>query len=239
MANPNYYLSTNEGRADWWEHLLTPASAAALTAAGVAAALQAQILDDAKLGVYAYRTARKPFDVFSTQMLSFLQQILTGPIGTAIPTLPVVPTLPALPALPAADLLCGVETRRIKWVQVVKHLTGYTVTLGIALGLEAPASPFDSAAYKAVMTDLACPAAGVVAGKFRKAGGQIDAINLYGRLAGTTAFTLLKTCMTSPFTASVPLAGAATETWEFQARAVMADVEIGIASDIVTVLIHA
>ena len=120
----------------------------------------------------------------------------------------------------------------------MKALPGYTKALGIAIGLESSATPFDPTTYKAELSGLNSPAAKVIAGKFRKAYGHIDALNLYGRKAGTTGWTLLKTCLVSPFTAGVPLAGGAPEAWEFQGRAVIKDEEIGLPSDIVPMLIH-
>ena len=70
-----------------------------------------------------------------------------------------------------------------------------------------------------------------VSGKFRKANGHVDSINLYGRKAGATAWTLLGHFTATPFTASVPVAGPNPEEWEFQARAVRRDAEFGLPSN--------
>ncbi len=88
------------------------------------------------------------------------------------------------------------------------------------------------------MLALASNAPHTVGGKFRKAGGHVDGINFYGRRAGATAWTMLGRFNATPFTASVPLAGDAPESWEFYARAVKADQEFGQGSPIQPVIVR-
>lgn len=236
MPNPaNYYPSSNEGRADWWDNLRQSAAAAAFTASGLPGAEVSAIANDALMGVYVYRTARAPFDKFNSEIIAILNLLATGTDPSATPVLPTVPTLQGLPDVAPLE---GFELRRGKWVARVKSLPGYTVAIGIALGTEAAAAPFDPATYQAEISALNSPSARVLAGKFRKAYGNIDAMNMHGRKTGTVDYALLKTCLTSPFTLTVQLAGAAPESWEFHGRAVVGDAEIGVASPAYTVLIH-
>lgn len=235
MALNNYYPDSNDGRADWWTNVRDTEAQAALLAGGMTTAECSAIANDGLLGVYVYRGVRSPFDDLQKQIIAFAHLITAGASGDPVPTPPAVPSLPAIPDVAP---VCGLEARRVQWVAHFKNLPLYTKPLGIAVGVEAASAPFVPADYKAVLAGLSSPAAKVVAGKFRKAYGQIDALNFYGRKAGTTDWTLLKTCMVSPFTAGVPLAGSAPEAWEFQGRAVVKDVEIGLPSDIVPVLIH-
>ena len=236
MSNPeSYYPASNEGRADWWQNLLSPAAAAAFAGMGAASADVTAITDDAQQGVYVYRTARVPYDNFYSQIVAYLNQIASAPEASPAPS---SPPLPSFVAPPDVSPPCGFEIRRPKWVAALKTLAGYTVSGGLTLGIEAAATPFDPATYKALLYGLSSPAARVLAGKFRKAYGRIDALNLYGRPAGTIAMKLIKTCLTATFTATVPLVGSGPEAWEFLGRAVIKDAEIGIPSDIVPMLIH-
>ena len=117
---------------------------------------------------------------------------------------------------------------------MVKHLAGYNPSIGATLKLEASATPFDPTTYQAEIFRFDSLSTHTVGGKFRKANGKIDGINLYARKAGTAGWTVLGRFNATPFTAMVPVtAPTGPEDWGFQARAVKRDVEIGLASDIV------
>lgn len=236
MSNPeSYYSSSNDGRAEFWQNLLQPETIAALTAAGLSGDDRGAIAGDAQLGYYIYHSARQPFDEYFKSVIAFLNVLASGPEAT--PT-PVPPEVPVMPGIPDVTPVCGLELRRVKWVPRLKAAAGYTTAIGITCKVEAGGTPFDPTTYQAEISGLTSPSARVLAGKFRKAYGAIDAMNMYGRKAGTVDFALLKTCLTSPFTLTVPLAGAAPEAWEFQGRAVIKDAEIGIPSPISPVLVH-
>jgi hypothetical protein len=65
----------------------------------------------------------------------------------------------------------------------------------------------------------------------------VDSVNIYGRLAGQSAWTLLGRDSESPYLDQRPLANPAVpEKREYMARGVVNDVEIGVDSDIVTVV---
>ncbi|HEV7405294.1 MAG TPA: hypothetical protein VGO11_20285 [Chthoniobacteraceae bacterium] len=231
--NKSYYPPTNDGRADFWDRILTQSTL--LLAIGFTAPEIVPIIADARWGVYLYRTVRKAYEVLQKGIIQWCDAYTDGPDGAAGPEVPIVP---AWPGLPVDTITQGIEERREAWVQRAKKLPGYDKNIGIQLGIEAPDSPFEPATYKAVLNNLLSSSAHTVSGKFRKANGQIDGINFYGRKEGTMAWTLLGRFNATPFSALVPLAGAAPEPWEFLARAVKRDVEIGFPSDVVQVIVR-
>lgn len=127
----------------------------------------------------------------------------------------------------------------MKWVQLVKAQSAYDPqTHGAALKIEITGTPFDPDTYQADLLDLSSPAAKQLRFKFRKAYGHIDGVNLYGRKAGATTSLLLGRFTASPGNVLVPLAGTEPEEWEFFARAVKRDVEVGLPSEIVVQIIR-
>lgn len=109
---------------------------------------------------------------------------------------------------------------------------GYTDALGASLGLIASADNVDPDTLKPELTALVQN--GHVTLRFRKYGA--DAVNLYKRKAGETAWTFLARDTNSPYddfslltTPGVP------ENWEYRALAVLGDTEAGQPSDIVRV----
>ena len=235
MSQANYYPTTIDGRAHWWPNVSANASAV-LTALGYTSAQVAPILADAEWATYCYGTVHRFFQGINDALTAYENQILTAANGTAMPALP---TVPAVPAPPASLILAGIEARRISWVQEVKNKPGYNASIGAQLGIETPSAPFDQKTYACQLLNLASNAPHTVGGKFRKAGGNVDGINLYGRRAGTVAWTNLGRFNATPFTAQVPLTTGAPESWEFYAMAVKADVEFGQGSAISPVIVRA
>ncbi|HEV7401565.1 MAG TPA: hypothetical protein VGO11_01515 [Chthoniobacteraceae bacterium] len=231
--NQSYYPKTNDGRADWWQNVAD--NIGVLTGLGFSVTESGLILADAKWGVYLYRTIREAFDNLQKATLAWADVYLDAAVGTSVPT---PPNVPSWPALPADGIAPGIEERRVQWVARAKASPSYNPPIGAQLGTEATGDGFDEATYKAILSNLASPSAYTVTGKFRKAGGQIDGINLYGRKEGTMAWIFLGRFNATPFSALVPLAGAAPEPWEFLARAVKRDVEIGVPSDVVQVIVR-
>lgn len=225
MPASTYYPSTNDGRADWWQNISS--NSAALSALGLSAPQVSAIGADAGWGIYLYRTVRVTFEEYHSAVIAYCDEVLGEPAGAELPAAPAPPPWPTPPPF---AVLTGIEKRRTQWVAQVKSNALYTTTLGELLRIEEGGTPFDPTTYQAVLLNVASPSAGTVAGKFRKASGQIDGINLYGRKEGASGWTGLGRFNATPFSAMVPLAGAAPEAWEFQARAVRRDVEIGTAS---------
>lgn len=230
----SYYPRSNEGRADWWQNILDngPAAFASLN---LSVGASAAILNDARWGIYLYRTLRMAYDDAFGAIVAYADQITGGPENTP---LPMAPDPVPWPTLPTPAVLCGLEARRERWVAELKTEALYTPAIGTLLRVVSTAPSFNPATYQAELFGLSCPAGHAVGGKFRKANGNVDGINLSGRREGTAGWTMLGRFNASPFTANVPLAGAAPEAWEFQARAVKRDVEIGVPSAIIPLLIR-
>ena len=228
-----YYPDNTNSRADWWQNKID--NIAVITA--LTPALAPAILADAQLAVYLYRTLPGLYDNFGKEVHGYIASYLGGADGTPAPT---APTLPAWPPLPAAGILAGLEARRAAWVQVFKKTTGYDPAVqGAALLLEATGAPFDPATYKADIASLHSPAPGLVLAHFRKARGQVDAMQFQGRKAGTPAWTDLGRFIGTPASLHIPIATPGQpEDWEIQGQAVKRDALIGLPSDIHSVTVR-
>ncbi len=109
-------------------------------------------------------------------------------------------------------------------------------------GASAPISEepcaLDAATYNAKLMDPTSPAAKQVRFKFSKAYGEIEGINLYGRKTGDTTWVNLGRFNATPANAKLPLANGNPEDWQFQARAVKDDIEIGHPSPSMSVIVR-
>ena len=110
--------------------------------------------------------------------------------------------------------------------------------MGTTLRLEATVTPFNPTTYTAKLTDLSSPASKQVRFKFGKSYGNVDGVNLYGRKTGDSSWTNLGRFTAIPANATVPLANGQPEDWQFQARAVKRDKEIGPPSPAMSVIIR-
>ena len=91
---------------------------------------------------------------------------------------------------------------------------------------------FDPDTYKAEIT--VSIKGGVITIDFKKRG--VDALAIYCRLRGSNTWTRLAIDTTTPYVDTAPLANPnVPEVREYMARGVIDDVEIGIASDIVSI----
>jgi hypothetical protein len=225
---PSYYPPTNDGRGGWWQNIVENGTSL-LTEAGLSPTQITSIVNDASWAVFAYSTVRQTYDDFSKSVTRYAHDILTGTPGGGLPPAPAPPAFPELPLPPVA---ADIEARRELWVQQVKKSPGYSATIGTALGIETSAKPFNPASYVCELYGVVCQSPHTVSGKFRKAGGQVDSIHLYGRKNGMADWTLLGTFTATPFTASIPVAATTPEQWEFQARAMHRDAEFGLPSAI-------
>ncbi|HEV7404668.1 MAG TPA: hypothetical protein VGO11_17135 [Chthoniobacteraceae bacterium] len=198
-----YYPDPNDRRADWWVTIRDNQPALSQFLSPTEMNIVAR---DADWAIYVYRTVREAFDEMQGAILTYCDVATDAPDGSPAPT---PPAIPAWPAPPTSPLVPGIEARRILWVARARAASNYTPVAGALLGLEAPDSTFNPATYQAEIFGLSSAAARTVAGKFRKARGNIDGINLYGRKEGTMTWILLGRFTASPFTATIPLAGAA------------------------------
>ncbi len=120
-------------------------------------------------------------------------------------------------------------------IDIARHKVNpaYTVSIGQDLGIISTSDEFNAATYKPIIIGELF--GGNVRIRFKKMG--VDGINIYRREKGTSTFTILSRATRSPFehhpTLSVPNK---PEHWEYRAYGVIADVEIGLASDIVEVV---
>lgn len=235
MPYSSYYPPTFDGRAHWWQEILTNGPAV-FSALNYSAPQSEPILTDAKWAVYAYGTLRHPYEDFTKALTAYCNTISNGSASAVL----TAPSLPAFPAAPTTSLVFvpGFEARRPKWVDTIKKNPLYTPALGASIGIETPHAPFDPNTYQAVLTGVMSIEAHSVTGKFRKAKDRVQGINLYGRKSGASVWTPLGRFNATPFTANVPLAGGEPETWEFQARAVSKDHEFGLPSDAVIVIVR-
>ena len=110
----------------------------------------------------------------------------------------------------------------------MKTNSGYTPETGAALGIVGESESFDPNSYEGELRELTLSAPGQVTVTFGKAKGQIDAVNVYSRRQGTSAWTFLARDSRSPYIDTTPLAQPGTpEVREYRLRGVIDDVEIG------------
>ena len=110
----------------------------------------------------------------------------------------------------------------------------FTNAIGQDLGVMSVNLGFDPNIYKAKINVEVY--AGYARIKFTKRG--VDGVNLYHRKKGTTNWLFMARVTKSPFDDRIVLQTAGQpEHWEYRAYGVLNDLEIGIASDIVEIII--
>jgi hypothetical protein len=235
MIKP-YYPEDKASQAAWWQNAGENA-ATQLALVGFSAPDIAAVKNDADWAVYLLRTLPDTFTLATTRVTGYAASYLEGPKDGPAPA---IPAMPAWPAAPASAIVTGIESRRADWVRRAKGHPKYDpATIGEVLRLEPTGEQFDPTTYRAVLLDLECTAANTVIFKFRKASGEIDGIHLYLRRKGETAFTFVKFFSRSPGTDLTPVKVPGTpEERDYQARAVLADAEVGLPSDILNVLVR-
>lgn len=88
----------------------------------------------------------------------------------------------------------------------LKEDPGFDETKGAELDVNAPLSGFDPNAYVGEITGLDVTMPQQVTLQFSKAGGEIDGVNVYMRLQGTSAWKFLARDTMSPYVDTTPLA---------------------------------
>lgn len=115
----------------------------------------------------------------------------------------------------------------------IKDSTAYTPAVGEAYDIIAEEIVFVPATYKTTLK--ARVVGGVIEISWTK--GQANSVRIYTRLAGQTTWTYLDRDEKSPYKDTRPLAVAGhAETREYMARGVLDDAEIGLDSDIISVV---
>ncbi len=235
MISP-YYPETNDGRADWWQNIVNIGSGT-LAGLGFTVGQTTAINVDALLGVYLYRTLPLTYADFEKRVTGYINTYLSDPDGT---TAPVIPSVPTWPPFTGGSTQAGLEARREKWVALAKHAANYDPAVqGAVLRIEQTGTPFDPALYKAEIFGALSPGPAVVSCKFRKARGNVDAMNFKGRSSGSVAWLDLGSFMATPASIHIPLTTPGTpELWQLVGRALVRDAHIGLASDALEVLVR-
>lgn len=122
--------------------------------------------------------------------------------------------------------------------EIARHklAAGYTDAIGRDLGIISHRIDFDPNTYKAKIS--AEIFAGVARLKFMKRGA--DGLNIYHRKKGGSTWKFMARVTKSPFDDHIVLENPIQpEHWEYKAFGVVDDLEIGIASDIIEVIVGA
>ena len=120
-----------------------------------------------------------------------------------------------------------------KLIGKFKEQDPYTAAMGEDMDIVSETPAFDPSTFKTTLKAQQ-EGSGVVI-KFTKS--QTEGVNLYARLRGEPGWTFLARDTFSPYVDNRPLATAGTaETREYKARGVIDDAEIGLDSDIVSVV---
>jgi hypothetical protein len=113
-------------------------------------------------------------------------------------------------------------------IAAIKTNSGYTDAIGADLGVVGSPSTFDPNSYVAEIKGLDQTAPNQVTVRFGKAKGDIDGVNVYSRLQGTSDWKFLARDTQSPYVDSTPLGTAGKpEIREYRIRGVINDQEIG------------
>ena len=115
----------------------------------------------------------------------------------------------------------------------IKVAPSYTEAIGMDLGIIGSGTGFDASSYKAQIT--AEIFGGFVRIKFKKVGA--DGVNIYHRKKGDSTWEFLARDTKSPYDDHVALTNNQPEHWEYRAFGVKDDLEIGISSDIIEIVI--
>jgi hypothetical protein len=130
----------------------------------------------------------------------------------------------------------AIASKTSKFRTKVAHLKttpSFEKSIGEDLGVISSNTIMDKAVYKPTITVQLF--AGVVRIKFVKKG--IDAVNIYHRKKGTSAWQFLSRNSKSPYTDKIVLANPEQpEHWEYRALGIIDDIEIGLPSDIVEIV---
>ena len=196
------------------------------------------ILNDCKIAAWSIDDVLEAYSDLYSEVSGWVQTILHAAQGSPVPATPMIPPWPALPG--STTLVPGIDGRRILWVERCKTSGNYTpAVIGVALRTEPTGTPFDPLTWKAVIRSLECTGPAQVRLKLAKAGGAVDANAVYCRRKGQTVWMKVGVFTQSEVVDNTPCATPGQpEEREYQVRSVIKDVEIGIASDIETVIVR-
>ena len=196
------------------------------------------ILNDCKIAEWMIGSVLDPYEKLYSEVSGWVRTVLDAANGAPIPAFPMIPVWPALP--PSATIVAGIDVRRVLWVERCKSSTNYTPdVIGVALRTEPTGTPFDPMTWQAKIRSIECTGPAQVRIKLAKASGEVDANAVYFRRHGQMVWTKLGVFTQAEITDTTPCAvPGQPEEREYLVRSVIKDVEIGIASDIETVIVR-
>ncbi len=142
-----------------------------------------------------------------------------------------VPVIPALPAAPTA-VAAGVFDRMRSLVQRIKNAPGYSDAIGGDLGIIAPSSLIDITTICPVLKGLVN--VGRPHLKWKK--GVSEALDLYADHNDGLGFVLIGRFLRAEYLdITVMAAGKISDTYKYKAIYVIADVQVGLMSQVITI----
>jgi hypothetical protein len=170
-------------------------------------------------------------DTFKQNLTKYKNKLSRAPFGSPLGAPPTL-TIPVAPATTEAGIftVIGGYVQRIKAMKNV-----YTTAIGEDLGIVGDETTFDPDTLKIEIKGVKITNEGV---KLEWVKGESDGTYIYSRVNGVGSFTKLAFDGSSPYIDTRPLSVPGTpETREYMTKPVLNDVEIGLPSDVVSVVV--
>jgi hypothetical protein len=227
MAKTFYLPHDDLGKADWLTNYAAR-FAEVFAIFGFVLADSTAVNNDSAMFTYMLNNATT-FKEFSKSWVDYKDTLRSGPIGTPFGAPPALPIIPAAPTTVNA----GIFRRIGAQVQTIKKHSAYNTTYGELLGIIGTENSFDPDTFQTTLTSKVF--SDHIRLDFVKS--KTEGVNIYTRLKGTATWTFLARDTHTPYNDSRALAVAGVpETREYYARGVIDDVEIGVPSDIKSVV---
>jgi len=170
-------------------------------------------------------------DTFKQNLTKYKNTLSRASFGTPLGAPPSL-TIPVAPATTEA----GIFTVISGYVQRIKGMKNvYTNAIGEDLGIVGDETTFDPDTFKIEIKGVKITNEGV---KLDWVKGESDGTYIYSRVNGVGSFTKLAFDGVSPYIDTRPLSVPGTpETREYLTKPVLNDVEIGLPSDVVSVVV--
>ena len=229
----SYFPDGKDNQSHWYANMAAEFPGVATTL-GFNTADAAAWVADCLYAAYLLGPLTDPFSAFTSALIGFANTIVTGG-GQTVP-LPAIPVYD--PKAPAA-VAPGIDGRRQTAVDRIKKATNYTpLVIGKLLQTENTGQPFDPATVAGVIRSFHLNPQGQPVIAFGKAGGHIDGVNLYMQ-RGTAAAVKLGMFTSTPAVDPTPLLVPGTpEQRTYTVQPVLKDVEIGVRSPAVSLLVN-
>lgn len=229
MKHEPYLPITDEGKVTWLQNFAIKKAVHA-TLFGFSSASVTQTNEDAAMFTFIISYLEQVRD--DVQELTAYKDILRdGPETESTETFPTITAVAPgeMPELVPADIFKRVGDD----VAIIKKNENYTTALGEDFGIIGAAIVFNPSEFKTTIKGKAF--SNYVELKFVK--GQAEGAMFYRRIEGTTVWTKVGLATTSPFKDETPLAvPGQAEIREYMAMGVIKNEEIGVPSDIITVV---